>query len=91
LEPFFIGAKALKPELAEPGTNQGPSMKEAVGVKLWPKRHERRFGDDRLIEVKKSCTHHSMLGPCEKILRGGYPMKAIVQSCAESVRAINTT
>jgi hypothetical protein len=66
-------------------------MKEAVGVKFWPQRHERRFDDDRLIKVKKGRTHESMLGPREQILRCGQPMKAIVQSCAESVRAINTT
>jgi hypothetical protein len=62
-----------------------------VGVKFGPQRHERRFGDDRLVKVKEGRTHESMLGPHEEFLRGGHPMKAIVQSCAESVRAINTT
>ena len=91
MQSFLVGAEALKPQLTEAGADQGPTVKETVGVQLRTERHERRFGDDRLIEVKKGRTHATMLGPRWQFLRCGHPMKAIVQSCAESVRAINTT
>jgi hypothetical protein len=49
LQSLLVGAKALKPQLTEAGANKGPPMKETVGVQLRTERHERRFGDDRLI------------------------------------------
>jgi hypothetical protein len=63
VQAFFVGAESLEPELADPGTYQRAPMQESSGVQLRTERDERRFGDDRLIEVEKGRAHAFMLGP----------------------------
>ncbi len=69
LEAAVVGAESLEPELADPRADQRAPVQQAVGVELWPERHERRLRDDRFVQVKEGRAHAFMLGVARRVLR----------------------